>query len=154
MSNNKLFQKTDNYFIVSFSIQILLAFISFVLVENEIFATYPKLSEGFNISVITAATSTVLLGIFLNRKIDPNRLKLESVDTKVRKYLKAVMLKMSIAVSTNLLIFVGFILTAEYVFAFIAGLIAVLFLTYRPSKEKFLKDYNISQKEFDQENGG
>jgi len=147
---------SKNYFkgiqIVHFALIIGIVFFGIISIflQSQGFGTIDQ--ESNNILMITAMVFSVI-GIILSKLLFKRKLlncsNKPTLIEKLDSYRSALTLKFASIEAPSFLVIVIYLITGNMIVIAIAGLLLIIFLTYRPTKEKLITDLELSSEEKD-----
>jgi hypothetical protein len=134
--NSKL-KKLDNIFIVLLSVQIFLVITSLFIITNQAADFSHYFSNQIRIIImITTLSAMIILRVYYNTSIMKIR-DTENVEKQIEGFFNININRMAILETISLINLITFLITYQYVFIVISGILFILFMIYRPTEKVF-----------------
>ncbi len=141
------FQTLNIIFIALLSGQTIYFFVGLFMIQSGNIDGFGGLNTIFMFITPIVVLSSILASKFIYAKQVTEFDKSSSLENKLVSYRTANIIKLALLEGANIFNISIMIITANYFFAALFIIITVLFFFNRPTKEKFIMDYEVSANE-------
>ena len=139
------FKKLDNYFIILLASQLFLIITSLFIVSNQSENSSQYLSNNVRIVIMVVTLSAVLiLRVYYNVSIIKLR-NAESIEKQSSEFYNLNINRMAILETISLINLIAFLITYQFVFLIICGILFILFIIYRPTEKSFNSEMKVKK---------
>uniref|UniRef100_UPI0032163206 hypothetical protein n=1 Tax=uncultured Draconibacterium sp. TaxID=1573823 RepID=UPI0032163206 len=108
-------------------------------IENE-----TEMNTAFMYVVPIFTISGIFASNFLFKQRLKNCVKQSTLKEKLNEYRSALIIKFAIIEGSSFFVVIAYYLTGQYIYLGFLGLLLIIFVTYRPTKEKAIMDLELS----------
>ncbi|MFH1197054.1 MAG: hypothetical protein V1720_15260 [bacterium] len=141
----KTFKNLENLFNILASSQIVIGVIAFYLVMNNYFLfnqDYERTLKIFILSFNIASFISINAAYIKSRK-DGN--KSASFEKKITHFRAINTMRMILLAAANIINLALYVLAADHLFLIVFGIMFLLFMYYHPSREIFIKEFDLNE---------
>ena len=139
------FKKLDNFFLVLLSSQLFLIITSLFIVSNQSENSAQYLSNNFRIVIMVVTLSAVLIvRVYYNVSIIKFR-NADSIEKQSSEFYNLNINRMAILETISLINLIAFLVTYQFVFLIICGILFILFIIYRPTEKSFNSEMKVKK---------
>jgi hypothetical protein len=139
------FKTLENYFIILLASQLFLIITSLFIVSNQSENSSQYLSNNVRIVIMVVTLSAVLiLRVYYNVSIIKLR-NAESIEKQSSEFYNLNINRMAILETISLINLIAFLITYQFVFLIICGILFILFIIYRPTEKSFNLEMKVKK---------
>ncbi len=137
----------DNIFIVLLSLQLFFLITFYFLVENNFVTAHKEFENIARIIVMIINAFVIIVPRVLYFRIIRKPAISKKPNEKIKKYSNFILFRMLLITIANVINLTAFLLTHNYIYLLIFGIILILFFIYRPLIKNIIKEFNFNSVE-------
>ena len=141
----KTFKTLENLFYILSSAQVVIGVTAFYFVMNRFFGADYNFEYTYKIFIVSFNIASFISIYAAYGKSRKEIVKSASFEQKITHFRAINMMRMLLLTATNVINLALYVLAANHLFLTIFGIMFLLFLYYRPSREIFIKEFDLNE---------